>query len=280
MKKLLLASAVASALGAPIAAIAADSPHTVTANVGFVSDYRFRGLSQTYGKPAVQGGFDYSHSSGFYAGTWGSNLSGNQYPNGAGLEWDFYGGYKMTAGPVGLDFGALYYWYPGAYYNGFLPRKPKYDNTELYGAVSWNWLTLKYSHTTSDLFGINGTTSGALGCGITSTGAAAVCSNPIATTANSKGSGYLDLSGTYEVSKGFNLIGHYGHQTVKNYGALSYSDWKLGATYDYVGFTWGLAYVDTNAEERYYRAVPASAAPGETKYIGKSTVVLSVLKTF
>ena len=77
MKKLLLASTVAAALSAPVAqvAYAADaSPHTITGNVGLVTDYKFRGLSQTYKGPALQGGFDYSHASGFYLGTWASNV--------------------------------------------------------------------------------------------------------------------------------------------------------------------------------------------------------------
>jgi uncharacterized protein (TIGR02001 family) len=88
MKKLLLASAVATALAAPTVrfAHAADaapaSPHTLTGNVGFVSDYRFRGISQTFKEPALQGGFDYSHASGFYLGTWASNVYGNRNATG------------------------------------------------------------------------------------------------------------------------------------------------------------------------------------------------------
>src|SRR5690349_14450604 len=66
--------------------------HMLTANVGLFSEYIFRGISQTGGKPAVQGGFDYAHSSGFYAGTWASNISWledfGQY-NRSSLEWDF-----------------------------------------------------------------------------------------------------------------------------------------------------------------------------------------------
>src|SRR3954468_10934767 len=123
MKKILLVSAVASALGAPLAAVAADSPHTFTANVGLVSDYRFRGISQTFKEPAIQGGFDYSHSSGFYAGTWASNVYGNANSAGgpvyagASMEWDFYGGYKFEPmKDLTLDVGLLQYYYPNAQY--------------------------------------------------------------------------------------------------------------------------------------------------------------------
>src|SRR4029453_8356894 len=72
---------------------------TITANVGLFSEYLFRGISQTAGKPAVQGGFDYAHSSGFYLGTWGSNVSlleGFGADSRSSLGWDLYGGYKAN----------------------------------------------------------------------------------------------------------------------------------------------------------------------------------------
>ena len=119
---------------------------TFTGNVGFFSQYVFRGISQTNEKPAVQGGFDLGHKSGFYAGTWASNISwiGDFYipPPGepgvsSSLEWDFYGGYKGSL-PMdfGYDLGVLYYWYPGRYPAGFTTP----NTTELYAALSWKWL--------------------------------------------------------------------------------------------------------------------------------------------
>ena len=104
MRKTLLAAsmlaafalpAVSNAQTAPAAAPAAEkSPHTITGNLGIFSSYRFRGIDQTFGKPALQGGIDYSHESGFYAGNWNSNVSqGAGYPGG-NLEMDFYGGWK------------------------------------------------------------------------------------------------------------------------------------------------------------------------------------------
>src|SRR5262245_6966550 len=85
---------LASAQAAPAAAPA--SPHTFTGNMAIVSDYRFRGISQTFKQPALQGGLDYSHSSGFYVGNWNSNIDeGAGFPSG-NLEMDFYGGWKNT----------------------------------------------------------------------------------------------------------------------------------------------------------------------------------------
>ena len=70
------------------------SPHTLTGNLGLFSSYRFRGIDQTFNKPALQGGIDYSHSSGIYVGNWNSNVnSGAGFPEG-NLEMDFYGGWK------------------------------------------------------------------------------------------------------------------------------------------------------------------------------------------
>src|SRR5688572_32533691 len=113
-KKSVIAGVLAAAF-APTGAVAADAPpeHNVTGNIGIFSQYIFRGLTQTDRKPALQGGFDYAHSSGLYAGTWGSNISwlkenasvagpppayAGTYGQGGSLELDFYGGYKMAFG--------------------------------------------------------------------------------------------------------------------------------------------------------------------------------------
>src|SRR5438128_572638 len=93
MRKSILTLAVASALSLPMIATAqtapapaaapAPAPSPLTGNVALVTDYRFRGISQTFGKPAFQGGFDYAHSSGFYVGNWNSNVnSGAGFPGG------------------------------------------------------------------------------------------------------------------------------------------------------------------------------------------------------
>ena len=98
---------------------AADSPHTFTANVGLYSQYVFRGLAQTNERPALQGGADYSHESGFYAGTWLSNASWFSDTNAGtsnSLEWDLYTGFRKSwdSGFSG-DIGYLRYEYPGSY---------------------------------------------------------------------------------------------------------------------------------------------------------------------
>ena len=103
MRKLVVPMALAATFVSGLAAAQTPAaPAPVTGNITLASEYRFRGIDQTNGKPALQGGFDYSHASGVYLGNWNSNVSeGAGFP-GASLEMDFYGGYKKSFGDVGF----------------------------------------------------------------------------------------------------------------------------------------------------------------------------------
>lgn len=231
MKKSLIALALVGAFAAPAIAEEPASPHTLSANVTLATDYIFRGVSQTNQKPTIQGGFDYSHASGFYAGTWASNVAWVDAvsKDDNSMEWDFYAGYGGSfAEDFSYDVGALYYYYPGKKMSGI--AKP--DSLEVYASIGWKFLTLKYSHAVSEnLFGWQGYSK----------------SLAAYNTKDSRGSGYWDLSAEYEFAEGWTVLGHVGHQTIKNNSAASYTDWKLGVTKD-VGFgVVGLAYTDTDA---------------------------------
>jgi uncharacterized protein (TIGR02001 family) len=257
MRKTILVTALSAAAAVPglaAAQSAPQSPHTLTGNVAIVSDYRFRGISQTFADPAIQGGVDYAHASGFYLGNWNSSVSGLVFTDAAGIEMDFYGGFKKSFGDFGLDVGLLQYYYPGAKAAG----SEKYDTLEAYVAGSWKWFTLKYSITLTDWFGVNSISTG------TSSG-------------DSEGSGYLELNASYELMPKLTLVGHIGQQTVKNYGHLDYVDYKIGATYDLGGWLLGAAYVDTDADANFYTYTNGR---GEREDLGKGTVVLSVSKSF
>ena len=230
-----------------------QEPYTITGNFGIYSQYIFRGLTQTDRKPAFQGGFDFTHSSGFYAGTWGSNISwlrdAGVVDHGASLEWDFYGGYKYAINDDwGIDGGILYYWYPGSYLEGV--TRP--NTTELYLAGSWKWMSLKYSHAVSNTFGIP----------------------------NSRNSWYLDLSANYPITEVLTLNAHVGRQEYKgstngfsNGDTLDYTDWKLGVTYALNGgWNVGAYYTDTNAKDAGYTLAGRN--------IGKATGTVFVQKTF
>lgn len=240
---------------APVAAASTD-PFSVTANIGLFSDYRFRGISQTAKRPAVQGGFDIAHESGLYAGVWASNISwlsdGNSAVS-APIEMDIYGGWKKALTPDWtVDVGGLQYYYPGTYpSDGFYARPHTF---ELYAALSWKTLTLKYSHALTRLFGQV---------------------NPM-TGQDTDGSGYLDLTGTYDTGFwGLGLVGHVGRQWVRNYSAASYTDWKIGLTKDLgKNFTASLSYIDTNADKQIYTAANSN------KVLSRATVVVGLSKTF
>lgn len=280
MRKSVLAASVAVALALPgvssaqqAAPAEAKSPHTFTGNMTIISEYRFRGISQTFGKPAIQGGVDYSHASGFYLGNWDSNVSDTAGYPGGNIEMDFYGGWKNTWGDYGLDVGLLYYYYPGsnaagggsqgALVNPHSPTKTNsgtVHNTEIYVGGSWKWLSLKWSHALSDYFMVPDT----------------------------KGTNYLDLSAAYDMGGGWGVNGHIGHTSAHNFSELSYTDYKLGITKDLSGWTAGVSLVATNAKDScsvgagiqpYCFARPDGTGT-KTLSAGRSVLLLSIGKTF
>ncbi len=122
--------ALSTAVVAPAAYAdeAESSDITITGNVSLTSQYRLRGISQTDEDIALQGGITIAHSSGFYVGTWASNLAGQGSFGGDNLELDLIAGYTKTIGGVTLDGGVIYYVYPGT--------GGDFNYIDIYGAVS------------------------------------------------------------------------------------------------------------------------------------------------
>lgn len=210
MQKRIIAAAVLAAtpfLGANVAMAEGELP--ISANISIVSDYAFRGISQTNQRPAIQGGFDYEHDSGLYIGTWASSISDGS----AGIETNLYGGYAFDLGPIGVDVGLLRYYYPGSDWAAG-------NTTEAYVGLSWEFLSFTYSHTLTDAFGMD----------------------------KSKGSKYFDLAASYEILDGLTLDAHYGWSRFRGPGNSgdNYKDWSLGVTKSYGGFDFGLHYIDTD----------------------------------
>jgi uncharacterized protein (TIGR02001 family) len=221
------------------------SPHTLTANVSVASDYRYRGLMQTNRLPAIQGGFDYSHSSGFYFGNWNSSISWLGDSNAevsAPIEMDFYGGFKNLMGDWSYDLGVLQYYYPGDYPANY--TRPY--TTEAYVGVGYGPVTLKYSFAPTNLFGF----------------------------ADSKNSWYIDLSANFPINFwDLTINTHVGYQKVQLADA-SYMDWKVGLTKDLgKGFSLAVAYIDTNADKAVYTNTKG-------RYMGRATAWASLTKTF
>lgn len=209
MKKLSSLLILSGLISVP--ALAEESPHTITGNLGIYSDYAFRGVSQTAEEPALQGGFDYAHSSGFYLGTWASNVT-EAFLNGANLEWDFYGGYSGKVNDdLSYNVGLLKYYYPGQ------TAGLDINTLEAYAGVTYKWFGLKASYSLDDYFGF----------------------------ANSDGTVYWDASFNYELPGGVMLGLHYG-VTAGQGAQVDYDDWKIGVSKTINGFTLGLAYVDTD----------------------------------
>lgn len=247
MKKRISALFVLGVFALPALAIAAESPHSFSGNLKLTTDYLFRGVSQTQNGPAIQGGFDYAHKSGFYVGTWASNVDWVGTKDNNSMELDLYGGYAGSIGEdIGYDVGLIHYYYPGNKIAGAATP----DTTEVYVSGSWKFLTLKYSHTVSKYFvaweGANGEST--------------------------RGSGYLELNAEYDLGNGWGVSAHIGRQRVKNYGDASYTDWNVGVSKD-VGFgTFSLLYSDTNAKDSEYTWSGKKVADGR--------VVLSFSKDF
>ena len=273
MRKSILALSIAAALTAPALVSAqttpAAAPPPVTGNMTIASDYRFRGISQTYLGPTIQGGIDYAHASGIYLGNWNSNVASQVFTGGSGIEMDFYGGWKKSFGDFGLDVGTIYYYYPRAEFQG-TAGSAKFDNWELYIGGSWKWLTAKLNYAISDYFGLSSEQS-AGGYWVNRESGALLGS-----TSGSDGTWYFDLSATIPVTKELSVIAHYGMLEVNKYSELDYKDWKLGVTYDLAGWILGAAYVDTNADKNWYY----TGGSRGNKATGDSTIVFSVMKTF
>jgi uncharacterized protein (TIGR02001 family) len=226
----------------------AKSPTDLSFNAAVTSDYRYRGISQTRLKPALQGGADFVHNaSGIYVGAWASTIKWTKDAGGDGdIEIDLYAGKRgeLSAG-LGYDIGVLTYVYPSnklASVPGFVSA----NTTEVYGQLSYGPALVKYSHAVTNLFGF----------------------------VDSKNSGYLDLAANLEAGGGVIVNLHAGRQRVAHNTAASYTDWKVGVTRDFGVVTGALAFIGTNAGKVAY------ASPANGKFLGKSALVLTVSKTF
>ncbi|MFP5390073.1 MAG: TorF family putative porin [Gammaproteobacteria bacterium] len=243
--KLSFAAAVSLALAAayaPLAAAEEAKPdNEVSFNAAVTSEYRYRGISQSRLKPAVQGGVDYvNNPSGFYAGAWASTIKWIKDVGGdASAEIDVYGGKRGDfGGGFSYDVGGLYYWYPSN------ELHPSANTFEVYGQVGYGPAYVKYSHSTTNLFG----------------------------TPDSKGSGYLDVGANIEVASGLVLNLHAGRQRVAHNGAYSYNDYKIGLTKDLGFASVSLAFIKADTD--------AYVSPVGNKDLGKSRAVVALSKTF
>lgn len=268
--------------GVALAADAAPAPeYAITGNVGFTSDYVFNGISQNFRSPALQGGFDYVRTNGVYLGTWASNISGNQYTN-ASMEWDFYGGYNgKVSDELGYNAGLMYVYYPGGKTNMSNPAVStrKWNTAEFLIGGTWKDLNVKYTRTLTNWYGISSAVGGGFEPVMWATGTTTADNGG---DLDSKGSGYLEANYTMGIAEGSSITAHAGHQKIKNFSKLSYTDFKLAVNKTYAGFNVGLAYTRTNATDNslYHVITNGVLANGDDKKLSGSIVALSVGRSF
>ena len=276
---------------------AAPEVSPITANVTVASSYIYRGITQSNNKPAIQGGFDYAHESGFYVGNWNSSISwiSDSYnavstpvksapSTSAPIEMDFYAGFKKELIGEGFasDFGVLQYYYPttglgGIQSKAWVTANPSLrqtsgvnpSTTELYAAQNFTFGPVtgfvKVNYSVTNIFGIP----------------------------NSQGSVYPDLTANYDTGFwGISLNGHVGYQYVAGQpnrpngwtsptpNNISYTDFKLGATKDFGGgLSLSAAYVSTNANPAWWNTYTGASnvANGSA---GRPGAVVSLTKVF
>ena len=230
MRTSLIALAAVSLVSLAAPALADDapaapaSPFTITGGATLTSDYRFRGISQTNKRFAVQGTFGVSHSSGFYVGTWGSSID-DYVENGGDQEIDLYAGYKHTFMGTAVDMGVLYYYYPGSggidsdFFEPYINASHSFGPVGVKVGGNFGWK----QH----------------GLGVPNDGS------------NRKGAayGYAELSAAVP-NTGISVTGHVGHSFVKNYITFDthYTDYSVTASYTWKALTFSAAYVDTNKD--------------------------------
>ena len=232
--------------GAASAQTAAATPdYTLSFNAGATTDYRFRSISQSSFKPAVQAGVDFAHKSGVYAGVWGSNVNWIKDYEGAtdgSMELDLYAGYKGSlTKDIGYDVGIIGYIYPSN------NATPDANTTEIYGALSYGVFNVKYSRSVSNFV----------------------------SNASSTGSTYLEASATLDLGSGFSLTPHIGRQTIPNQGGLGdYTDLSLTLGKDLGnGLSASLTAYSTDAKDAFYKV-------GTFSNLGKGGLSLGVKYSF
>lgn len=235
---------------------AATSP--VTGHVALTSDYMFRGLTQTWGRPAIQGGADYANPNGFAAGFWGSSISERSYPGGA-MELDLYASYGQAIDSDWSWRAGIYgYVYPGANLDRAGLASRSLNTVEANVALTWKQFTLKYNHSLTYYFGVD-TEQGYRG--------------------DSRGTGYLQLDAAFPLGDAWSLALHAGRTHYTTTLATPLANGKRDPGYSDVGATlkyqlapyWSLGAGLTHAGNAgFYRRASSFLDARDTRHVGGS----------
>lgn len=244
-------------------------------SVSLVSDYIFRGQSQTWGKPALQFGVEADHASGLYAGFFISNVSDHWLP-GANVETDLYGGYRgKLSDDLSYDVGGIYYMYPGADWDesAFAGTKSnKVDTFEAYAALTYKWVTFKTGITLNEYFGWNTNNSG-IGSGFAGDPRAGV-------TGDTSGSMFFEVNAAYEVAPTWTVSGQLGRQEINNSKGLDITYYKAGVTKGLpYGFSLGAFYSGSSEPDAYKDFLSLDNTHSDSD-VAKDTVFVTLTKAF
>ncbi|MGB7184675.1 MAG: TorF family putative porin [Burkholderiaceae bacterium] len=238
-----IAAIAFSVINISVANAAADGANfnvsgSFTKGVALTTDYRFRGISRTFGDPAIQGFAEFNFPNNFYIGTKASTIDKQVIPDNRGIEWDINGGYRFELdNGLKFDVGMIQYIFWG---------QSSLATLEGYGGVTWEFLSLKYSHALSNKF--FGSPDG-------------------------RGSAYIDLGGKYPIGSGFHAFAHYGIQKISSSSA-DYSDYSFGVEKEWYGANWTAGMYGTDSK------LNAIAVNGRVRNLGARGLVLTVSKSF
>ena len=216
LSALCLAGTMLTASSLAMAWESEDGQHSTSASVALATDYVWRGYSQTDGDPAISGSFDYAHSSGFYLGTWASNVD---FGDDASVEIDLYGGFASEFGDsgVGYDVGVLRYFYDGE----------DYDWTEVYASLSYSYFSVGVAHSDNVYDTSKDGTYYTLG---------------------------FDYDLPYDIALSAG-VGYYDYERGAVDLNEDHTDYRIGLSKDFAGFGFDLTYtaMDDDGEDQYDR---------------------------
>lgn len=268
LRYLVAALAVLSDANSTWADTTSDAAYTATGNIAVTSDYVFRGLTQTWQGIAVQGGGELALRDGFAFGFWGSSISDKTYP-GAALELDLYASYGAAINDNWSWRAGLYsYWYPQGNLHDVGLASRSFNTLEANGALTWKWLTLKYSHALTDYFGID-TEQGY--------------------RSDSKGTGYLQLDAAIPLNPLWSLALHAAHTDVSTELAVPFANgaktpdyFDFGATVKYQFAThWSASLGATYADDKaFYGRTTSFENPNDIRNVGGSRGFVMLQGTF
>ena len=254
---------------------AAKGDTSISETLALVSNYVWRGQSQTWGNPALQFGVEAGHVSGAYAGFWASNVS-DQWVPGTRIETDWYAGMRgnlpAALSELNYEVNLNYAYFPGGDFNktGFALPSSSPNTVEISSAVTHHWLTIRAGTVLTKFYGWD----------VTNSSPGGFAGDPAAgVTGSTKGSYFLQADVSKELAPSWTLVAQIGHQTIRNSSGLSWSYYKLGVSKSIQDWVASLAYSESS-EPKAFRNFVGLKNNGSIYSAAKPAVVFAITKNF